>query len=399
MKAKITDELRQKVWNRYQQELLAGRKQTALNALAKEFEVSRWAVGDIIAGRGKSNQEFLQNLNAGESVIGRSVLYDGQGNVKIQWVKTDQKKDAEAFKAVIQELAQDLPTFKPAPKPKLNTKESDYLAVYPMGDPHFGMLAWNEETQGGDFDLKIAEDDLCDAVERLVELGRGEEALIVNLGDFFHADNMDSRTWRSGHILDTDSRWLKMLRVGIRAMIRCIESALRQHRKVTVINAIGNHDDHSSMMLSTVLAHLFEKESRVNILDAPTIKHYYHFGRVLIGVHHGHSIKMADLPLQMATDRPEEWFGSKYRYWLTGHIHHDSKKEIRGVTMESFRTLAATDAYAAQQGYSSGRDMKCLVMHKDFGEVERHTVNVEMIGQLRAGKVLPKGKNKDAGKD
>jgi hypothetical protein len=163
-------------------------------------------------------------------------------------------------------------------------------------------------------------------------------------------------------------------------MIRCIQSALLKHEKVTVINAIGNHDDHSSMMLSTVLAHLFGNEPRVDINDAPTIKHYYRFGQCLIGVHHGHTIKKDRLPLQMSSDRPKDWGDTIHRYWLTGHIHHDSRREYDGgVIVESFRTLAGKDAWTAQMGYSSGRDMKCIVYHRNFGEVERHTVSVEML--------------------
>ncbi len=386
MPIKITDELREQILKSYDTRVSNGQKKYITKAIADEFGVSVYVVRDLLAGRGEGNKEFRQTLGImdNENIRGRSVLYDKDGKVKLQWVKTDQDKSFDATKKIIEDLCKDLPKY-PKTKPvKLPVEEADFLACYPMGDPHFGMLAWNEETEGGDFDLKIAEDDLCDAVDRLVALGRGKNALIVNLGDFFHADNMDGRTWRSGHILDTDSRWLKMLRTGIRAMIRSIQSALMRHEKVTVICAIGNHDDHSSMMLMTVLSNIFENEPRVTIMDKPTIKHYHQFGKVLIGVHHGHSIKMAELPLQMALDRGKEWAESPYRYWFTGHIHHDSRKEIGGVLVESFRTLASADQYAASKGYTrTGRDMKCIVMHKDFGEVERHTVSVEMIGHLR----------------
>jgi hypothetical protein len=65
--------------------------------------------------------------------------------------------------------------------------------------------------------------------------------------------------------------------------------------------------------------------------------------------------------------------------WLSGHIHHDSKKEYNGVIVESFRTLAARDAWHASMGYKAGRDMKAILMHREFGEIERHVVTVEML--------------------
>lgn len=49
--------------------------------------------------------------------------------------------------------------------------------------------------------------------------------------------------------------------------------------------------------------------------------------------------------------------------------------------VESFRTLAAKDAWHSSMGYQSGRDMKCILFHKDWGEVERHTVSVQMLNQ------------------
>jgi len=348
--------------------------------MVSKYGITERTVYGLLADVRKSAPDGIEGM----AVKKKSILYDAEGGIKQQWVKFESDNSVDAVKVIVEELCRELPKYPKSKPVKLAQVDDDLLACYPMGDPHFGMLAWNEETEGGDFDLKIAEDDLCDAVDRLVALGRGKHALIVNLGDFFHADNMDARTWRSGHPLDTDSRWLKMLRTGIRAMIRCIQSALLKHEKVTVICAIGNHDDHSSMMLMTVLSNIFENEPRVEILDKPTVKHYHQFGKVLIGVHHGHTIKMADLPLQMAIDRAKEWHESPYRYWFTGHIHHDSRKEIGGVLVESFRTLAAADSYGASKGYvRTGRDMKCIVMHKDFGEIERHTVSVEMIGQIR----------------
>jgi hypothetical protein len=53
--------------------------------------------------------------------------------------------------------------------------------------------------------------------------------------------------------------------------------------------------------------------------------------------------------------------------------------ELPGVVCEAFRTLAAKDAYAAGHGYRAGRDMRCIVHHKDFGEIERHRCDVAML--------------------
>lgn len=312
----------------------------------------------------------------GQFVKGKSVLYDADGKVKLQWVKTDNKFDPEQFKEWAHTLVESLPKELPIP-----TKHDyeDLLTVIPFGDPHIGLYSWRDET-GDDFDLDIATKDLCGAVDHLVQsTPESKECLIVNCGDYFHADNNSGETARGHNKLDTDTRWAKVLVAGLKAMKQCIVSALGQHEKVTVINAIGNHDDHSSMFLTVALTHIYENEPRVHIVSAPTIVHYYQFGNNLIGVHHGHTIKPDKLPLIMATDMPKEWGESMYRLWICGHIHQDVQREYQGVRVESFRTLAARDAWAASMGYRSGRDMKAIILHRQFGEVARHLVSVEML--------------------
>ena len=41
--------------------------------------------------------------------------------------------------------------------------------------------------------------------------------------------------------------------------------------------------------------------------------------------------------------------------------------------------MAAADEYAYEGGWRSGSDSKALVLHKEFGEVERHTINVAQV--------------------
>ena len=381
----LTDAQRQDIIRRYRDAAEKGSTHGMVRQLAEEFEVSRWTITDLIRGNNDVAVRIHAQLDElGQAVTGQSVLYDAEGKVKLQWVKSKKDDTAEAARHVFEAYKDKLPQV----ERRLPMRESfsdDYLSVIPFGDPHVGLHSWAEET-GDDFDLKIAERDLCAAVHRLVNTSpETRHCLIANLGDYFHADNMDAQTWRSGHKLDVDSRWAKVLRIGLRAIRQCIESALERHETVTVINAIGNHDDHSSIFLTVALSHIYENEPRVVINDLPRAVHFHEFGKVMLAVTHGHSIKMAQLPLVSATEEPEIWGRTRFRYGLTGHIHHDSAKEYNGMKVESFRTLSARDAYAASHGYRSGRDMKCIVYHRDFGEVERHTVSIEMLRRSNAG--------------
>lgn len=316
----------------------------------------------------------------GISIQGTSTLYDENGDIKLQWVKTKADQEQQ-YQQIIEAFTETFETYRGKSHLVSVPKNSDdeTITVYPMGDPHIGMYSWSDET-GDDFDCEIAERDLCEAVKNLVSRSpRSQIGIVLNLGDFFHADSMENRTMRSGHALDVDTRWSRVLHIGARAMIQCVYSALKKHEKVIVKNVIGNHDDHTSQALSLALSLYFENNNRVEVDTSPSKFWYYKFGQVLLASTHGDTAKPDKLPGIMAHDRSEDWGNTKHRYWLTGHIHNKNQMEFPGVVWESFRTLAAKDAWHAAQGYRSGRDMQSITYHKDHGEVERHTMNISML--------------------
>ena len=314
------------------------------------------------------------------TVRGVSTLYDAEGNVSQQWVKTrldDQQKHAQ-IQAFAEQLADEVRgKAKPVKAPKADKK--DRFCVYPMGDPHLGMYAYGPEA-GEDVDLNSASRDLKSAMVRLVDsCPASEEAVILNLGDFFHADNSTNETSRSGARLDVDTRWNKVIGVGAETMKVCIETALEKHGHVTVRNNIGNHDDHSSQALSLILAAYYSKEPRVTIDTSPNPFFYYRFGKVLLASTHGHNVKVLDLLSIMAHDRPIDWGETQHRYWYLGHFHTQKVHEIGSLLVEYFRTLAGKDAWTNEKGYRSGRDMNAIVHHAEFGQIERHRADILMV--------------------
>jgi hypothetical protein len=319
----------------------------------------------------------------GFTVGGVSTLYttgeDGQTRVAAQWVKS--KQDAAARERLLREAAAAFAESLPRVEPRKAERAylSDVMTAYPIGDAHIGMRAWREET-GADWDLAIAERTQCGAMAMLVEsMPATESALIVNLGDWFHYDSMVPMTPRSGNMLDADGRYAKMIRVGVKVMRQCVESALSKHKTVRVVNVIGNHDETGALWLSAALAGIYENEPRVTVDTSPALFTYVEFGKTLIGMHHGHTCRAEKLPGVMAADKPEAWGRTTHRYWWLGHVHHQSVREFPGVTIETFNTLASNDAYAAGGGWRSRENMKAILLHREHGEVGRNTVNPAML--------------------
>lgn len=312
--------------------------------------------------------------------MGKVTVQRGPDGVERVWERQHPTEESlevirRAMLAAIEDAATPLPPVK-AP----TRYDADLLTVIPMGDPHFGLLTWAKEV-GEDFDLKIAEHVTFAAVDRLCVLTPASEtAMLLNLGDFFHADNSTNRTPRGGNALDVDSRFQNIADVGFRAIVRCIRRMLERHGKVIVRNNRGNHDPHQAYMLSLALNGMFHNEPRVQVEMTPSSFYYYRWGRTLIGSTHGDGAKLADLPLIMASDVPQEWAAATWRVWHCGHFHHDQVKDAIGCRIETHRTLATGDAWHRHEGYRSFRDMKAIIYDREYGEVNRVRCGVEQLG-------------------
>jgi hypothetical protein len=371
-KPKVTDD-----------QIIEALKTMSVRAAAEHFGMSErrfYARKAKLPNKGWSPEhDMTHTVPDGFKVKGVSSLYNKDGQLSAQWVKStiDQDRQRQLFEASIEAALKDLPPY--IPKQAGSSHIGHLMSVYPIGDPHFGEYIWGDEC-GADWDLSIAERIHCGAMAALVESAPAtEHALIINLGDAAHYDSMIAVTPRSGHHLDADSRYAKMVDVLIMAMRQIVESALTKHKFVHVVHVIGNHDETGAVWLSRLFAHLYAKDPRVTVETSPSVFSYYRWGKNLIGMHHGHTCKADRLAGVMAADRAKDWGESAHRYWYTGHIHHESKKEYPGVLVESFNTLAPTDSYAHSGGWRSRQNMKCIVLHKEHGEVARHTVNPDML--------------------
>jgi hypothetical protein len=332
------------------------------------------------ASKGYAPGHFDQGVAPGNRMGKVTIQRAADGSVERTWERQhpEQESALEALREAVAGILE--PSFAclpPVAEPAVC--DADLLTVIPMGDPHFGLLTWAEET-GANFDLKIAERLTFDAVDRLATSGpNSETAMLLNLGDYFHADDGTNRTRRSSALLDVDGRFTKIARVGVAAMVRCIRRLLEKHRTVIVRNNRGNHDPHQADMLTIALEGWFHNEPRVTIESTASSFYYHSFGNTLIGSTHGDGAKLADLPLIMATDEPEKWAAAKFRVWHCGHFHHDQMKEHPGCVVETHRTLAAGDAWHRHSGYRSGRDMKAIVYHRLHGEVTRIRCSITQI--------------------
>ena len=363
----------------------SGIERHKLGKLLKQIR-ERYYIDPNLIDTDDSVQPSGKLIPANEYFIkGESILYNADGEVRAKWVKTSAIEQArfDALKTAIENIAEKLEDgnlkLGVPDEPRTVKYDKDELTVYPMGDMHIGLFSWAAET-GEDYDLKIAKDISIKAYSKLINSAPDTEiGMLVNLGDFFHIDNYDGKTARSGNHLDFDTRWPKVLETGLLVMVEIINILLKKHKKIIIRNIAGNHDQQSTVFLNAYIKSWFKSNKRIVVEDQPTGFWFYKWGKNLIGATHGDTVKLHALPEIMAADAAHWWSDTEFRYWYVGHVHHSQKKEFRTCMVETFGTLAAKDAWHSSSGYRSQRQIKYKVLHKLYGEVQEGTVNVKMI--------------------
>jgi len=375
-------------------DIISTRIETGSNRkTAKKLNICKTTVDRVVR---RILDRMEDNYSVPLVIKGTSTLYDADGNVKLQWVKTDKNKEdfLNSIKKSIDDIIIDLrkevenaskhlpryTTIYQGPNELIDDfYEKDIITIYPIGDLHLGMLSWDEET-GENYDTKISYELLLKAFKRMIDSSpNSETAILANLGDFFHIDDTRNETLKSGNRLDVDSRYPKILKTGLKLITEIIEMLLKKHDKIIIRNAIGNHDPHTSYFLNEYIKAWFNDSQRLIIEDSVKTFWFYKFGKNLIGITHGDTCKMDHLPEIMASDAKEYWSDTEFRYWYIGHVHHQQLKEYRTCQVESFGTLAAKDAWHSSSGYRSQRQIKFKVLHKDYGEIQENTINIKML--------------------
>lgn len=318
---------------------------------------------------------------AGMEAVGTGIVPSGM------WIKTGKDDDGVSRSIYIkplQEAAEDvlarirdafegmLPARPTAPP---DVVLDDFLTCYPIADAHLGLMAWRKET-GSSYDTNIAANRVRDWVAQCVAASPASgTAIIMDVGDFTHANDDTYQTPRSKHILDVDTRMFRTLDIGIAALSGAVESALTKHRDVHVVILPGNHDSSIYLAVMFALAERYRNDPRVTVHKKPGEFFLYEFGRVMIACHHGDKAKADRMVHFVADEFSEAWGRTKHRFLFTGHLHHAKVQDIGGMKHEQLRALAERDAYAVSHAYSARAQLNAITYHRIRGEVQRVSVN------------------------
>lgn len=315
-----------------------------------------------------------------------TVQYDGDGNVVQEWRRLSPTQ--QLAEDVVDSLCDKVRGKLSAPKRRDRKSDTDeILFELDIFDPHIGMYADRRETKDADYTCDKAVKRMLDACWDLslrAEPQRPHKAVVVFGGDTMHSDTRNNRTEASGHPLDVDSRYHRVVQHVTAVMRDVVRIAATVAKEVEVVVVEGNHDWHSCVWMSYVLAAAYENAPNVHVNVQASPRKYMRWGKNLLGWAHGDKIKPPKWPMIVAAEIPELWGATKWRYMRLGHIHHQKViapvqiDEQAGLVVEFLPALCPADAWSANEGFiGSQKGASGFIYHKDTGLHTRLYHNVQ----------------------
>ncbi|MGZ3349635.1 MAG: hypothetical protein ACXU89_11890, partial [Xanthobacteraceae bacterium] len=361
-----------------------GSKRAAARALGVAKNTIDGALGRLevaAARRGYAPEhDMTRPVPVGFLAKGVSTYYNKDGNPTGQWVKSaiDPEMQRELIREAVAGFVAEVGPLGTPPAPL--DFQSDVIPWIQIGDAHLGMLAHASEV-GENFDLKIAEQELCAAIGILVdELPSCERLVINDLGDFTHYENFEGETQASRHRLDCDTRFPKMIKVYSRVMRFIVEKALSKAKFVDVIVNQGNHSRTNDIWMAELLRVAYGHTGRVNVLNNDSVFIAYRMGNTLVMTHHSDKCKPSQLAHVMTNDFRRDYGETEHHYVDVGHVHHGMvMKEHPGIFVESFNHLASLDKWAHDGGYRNRKSITIVLRSKTYGEVGRRVLPIQEV--------------------
>ena len=345
--------------------------------------VKKYRENALYVSEGKESSGLIDAKEDKQFITNKvSTLYAADGSIKTQWVQStvDKEQQLKALKECIADMAKEISgKYVSGVKPYI--EDEDIMTMYITNDIHFGELMDANESLDRPWDSKIADKTVAQSFKYLVDSApKSKYAMLADLGDLLTVNDHTPLTPKSGNIIDTDSRFSKILKTAYMALIRGIELMLTKHEIVYFNNISGNHDITGGHVVREIVSAWFRNEPRVIVNQSPSNIKYHVFGKCLFQFAHGDGMRMNRAGEAMAIDMKKEFGNSEFRYSHFGHTHKTVVVDHALTICESHRSVVALNPWASHMGFRGNvGTMKSICYHKDFGEISRNTFNVLMV--------------------
>lgn len=252
-----------------------------------------------------------------------------------------------------------LDNYTPSPPLKNVVKDTQpWALVFSPTDLHYGKYHWAQYGGGPKFDRERCRARLMQATNNMFSRLKGRPEVIISCigSDWFNADNVQGKTTSATHTQDMDGTPEQMWEEGMALAIDIHETIRTQTKEMWIVLQRGNHDDMLSGALFSVLKAWFRNDPNIKFHDGRGPYNYVQYGNSMFGITHGHGEHRADkIANIMAKERPNIWGATKYKYALTGNLHHFAVHEQGGVLCFLLPSLTGADRYHTRQGFMMAR--------------------------------------------
>jgi hypothetical protein len=229
-----------------------------------------------------------------------------------------------------------------------------------LPDVHYGKLH--------DLNLEQVEDSYMNVVQDLVRKASGLsiEKFILPIGN----DGMNSegmrRTTTKGTPQEESAGWKDTFRGYWQLITRAVDY-LKEKAPVDIIVVSGNHDYERMFYAGDVLAGWYRNDANITVDNSYSSRKYYEYGKNMLMFTHGDKEKPADMPLIMATEKPEMFARTEHREVHCGHLHKEMVNEYRGIKVRFVPSICPNDEWHKQMGYEAKRTGQAYIWNKSKG--------------------------------
>ena len=229
-----------------------------------------------------------------------------------------------------------------------------------LPDIHYGKLH--------ELNLKEVEQQYMLVVQELVAKASGLEIekFVLPIGN----DGMNSegmrRTTTKGTPQEESAGWKDTFRGYWQLITRAVDY-LKERAPVDIIVVSGNHDYERMFYAGDVLAGWYRNDANVTVDNSYSSRKYYEYGKNMLMFTHGDKEKPADMPLIMATEKPEMFARASHREVHCGHLHKEMVNEYRGIKVRFIPSICPNDEWHKQMGYEAKRTGQAYIWNKFTG--------------------------------
>jgi len=276
-----------------------------------------------------------------------------------------------------------LPTRKARVLKLGRVQQEEFAVVVGISDWHYMKLCydkdWNE-VYNREKAIEVFQEAAKSLLEKALLHGRPEKIFIPLGNDNLHIDNPNQTTTRgTEQASSTVGDWAGELQTYVDTNVELIEM-YAQIAPVEVVCINGNHDDHTSEMLSVLLSTMFAKHDRVNVSRSHYPRQYFQYGDSCIGFAHGsdQSLNKLKVSLHKFVLMEAGEFGVNTNkcgnyLFFTGHLHYDAFEDLGGVKHFIIPSMSGTDDWHRAAGFVGSRKESAIyLVNKKGGRFAVH---------------------------